>query len=65
MVLKALANNLKQRTSTFQQGGLQKLSEQPTGFDKKKTKTKTFNKRQTTETINAAPETIELRTRKK
>lgn len=36
MVLKALANNLKQRTSTFQQGGLQKLSEQPTGFDKKK-----------------------------
>ena len=65
MVLKALANNLKQRTSTFQQGGLQKLSEQPTGFDKKKKQTKTLNKRQTTETINAAPETIELRTRKK
>lgn len=64
MVLKALANNLKQRTSTFQQGGLQKLSEQPTGFNEKK-KTKTVNKRQTTETINAAPETIELRTRKK
>ena len=40
MVLKALANNLKQRTSTFQQGGLQKLSEQPTGFDKKKNKNK-------------------------
>lgn len=65
MVLKALANNLKQRTSTFQQGGLQKLSEQPTGFDKNKKKPKTVNKRQTTETINAAPETIELRTRKK
>lgn len=65
MVLKALANNLKQRTSTFQQGGLQKLSEQATGFDKRKTKTKKVNKRQTTETINAAPETIELRTRKK
>lgn len=65
MVVKALANNLKKRTSTFQQGGLQKLSEQPTGFNEKKTKTKTVNKRQTTETINAAPETIELRTRKK
>lgn len=40
MVLKALANNLKQRTSTFQKGGLQKLSEQPTGFDKKNKKQK-------------------------
>lgn len=40
MVLKALANNLKQRTSTFQQGGLQKLSEQPTGFNEKKQKQK-------------------------
>ena len=49
MVLKALANNLKQRTSTFQQGGLQKLSEQPTGFDKKKKQT---NKNSQQETNN-------------
>ena len=53
MVLKALANNLKQRTSTFQQGGLQKLSEQPTGFDKKKkTKQKTRVSQQETNNRN-------------